>query len=592
MYFKAIEQYTEQGTGIKSTPYLLDTSYPSIFETDFQTVLFENDFKAIFPELFLVLATIFLLLYGVIYSTSKDKTNQNKKVNLNISYIASKASNKPLSQTGSRLSIENKFSTLQRNSTLYPQTSFSSYPLLLTNISWLGVLCLIFSCCLMVNNPINNSIIFYNTLILDDFTFFLKILVLMSSLFAIIIALDYVKKETFNAFEYIILIQLATCSMLFLIASADFISMYLAIELQSLCFYVLAASKRNSEFSTEAGLKYFLLGAFSSGILLFGCSLIYGFTGVTNFAELAKIFTCGAEDISSGTSALKACELGMVFILVGLLFKMTAVPFHMWAPDVYEGAPTSITAFFSITPKVSIVAVLLRVFVDSFYDFMLPWQKILIFCSIASMILGAFAAMSQNKIKRLLAFSSIGHVGYLLIGVCCGTVEGLQALFIYLVIYIVMTINIFAIVLSPVKRLGLNFVKSVQRVKYTTDFSMLAKTNPILAITLTVALFSMAGIPPLAGFYSKAFLFFAAMSSTMYLLALIGVLTSVVSCFYYIRLIKIMYFENPKNWCSFSRISKENSYILGITFFFMLFFMVYPSPLYVISHKVALALCS
>jgi proton-translocating NADH-quinone oxidoreductase chain N len=592
MYFKAMEQYTEQGTGIQSTPYLLDTSYPSIFETDFQTVLFENDFKAIFPELFLVLATIFLLLYGVIYSTSSDKTNTNKKANLNISYLTSVASNKSLSQTSSRLSIENKSSTFQRNSTLYPQTSFSTYPLLLTNISWLGVLCLVFSCCLMVNNPISHSIIFYNTLILDDFTFFLKILVLMSSLFAIIIALDYVKKETFNAFEYIILIQLATCSMLFLIASADFISMYLAIELQSLCFYVLAASKRNSEFSTEAGLKYFLLGAFSSGILLFGCSLIYGFTGVTNFAELAKIFTCGAEDISSGTSALKACELGMVFILVGLLFKMTAVPFHMWAPDVYEGAPTSITAFFSITPKVSIVAVLLRVFVDSFYDFMLPWQKILIFCSIASMILGAFAAMSQNKIKRLLAFSSIGHVGYLLIGVCCGTVEGLQALFIYLVIYIVMTINIFAIVLSPVKRLGSNFVKSVQRVKYTTDFSMLAKTNPILAITLTVALFSMAGIPPLAGFYSKAFLFFAAMSSTMYLLALIGVLTSVVSCFYYIRLIKIMYFENPKNWCSFSRISKENSYILGITFFFMLFFMVYPSPLYVISHKVALALCS
>jgi proton-translocating NADH-quinone oxidoreductase chain N len=481
-------------------------------------------FKAIFPELFLVLATIFLLLYGVIYSTSSEK----------------------------------------------------KYPLLLNNMSWLGVLCLVFTCCLLVNNPIAHSIIFYNTLILDDFTLFLKILVLVSCLFAIII----------------VLILLATCSMLFLIASADFISMYLAIELQSLCFYVLAASKRNSEFSTEAGLKYFLLGAFSSGILLFGCSLIYGFTGVTNFSELAKIFTCGAEEISAGTSALKACELGMIFILVGLLFKMTAVPFHMWAPDVYEGAPTSITAFFSITPKVSILAVLLRVFVDSFYDFMLPWQKILIFCSIASMILGAFAAMSQNKVKRLLAFSSIGHVGYLLVGVCCGTIEGLQALFIYLVIYIVMTINIFAIVLSPVKRLGLNFVQSVQRVKYTTDFALLAKTNPILAITLTVALFSIAGIPPLAGFYSKAFLFFAAMSSTMYLLALIGVLTSVVSCFYYIRLIKIMYFETPKNWCSFSRISKENSYVLGITFFFMLFFMVYPAPLYLVSHKVALALCS
>lgn len=565
MYFNLHEQYTEQ------TLFVQPSSYPFIFETDFQTVLFENDFKAIFPELFLVLATIFLLLYGVIYSTSSGKKYQNNQAYLN----------EGENQQAPLVCPTEKISFFQ-----------ASYPLLLNNISWLGVLCLVFGCCLLINNPITHSIIFYNTLILDDFTLFLKILVLASSLFAIIIALDYVKKETFNAFEYIILILLATCSMLFLIASADFISMYLAIELQSLCFYVLAASKRNSEFSTEAGLKYFLLGAFSSGILLFGCSLIYGFTGVTNFSELAKIFTCGAEDISAGTSALKACELGMIFILVGLLFKMTAVPFHMWAPDVYEGAPTSITAFFAITPKISILAVLLRVFVDSFYDFMLPWQKILIFCSIASMVLGAFAAMSQNKIKRLLAFSSIGHVGYLLIGVCCGTIEGLQALFIYLVIYIVMTINIFAIVLSPVKRLGLNFVHSVQRVKYTTDFAMLAKTNPILAITLTVALFSMAGIPPLAGFYSKAFLFFAAMSSSMYLLALIGVLTSVISCFYYIRLIKIMYFENPKTWCSFSRIGKENSYILGITFFFMLFFMAYPSPLYTISHKVALALCS
>lgn len=552
--------------------------HPFLFETNFQTFLFENDFKAIFPELFLVIITLFLLLYGVIYSTSSEK----------------------------------------------------KYPLLLGNISWLGVLGFIFTFLLLSNNPITHAVIFYNTLILDDFTLFLKFIVLIGALFSVIIALDYVKQETFNAFEYMILILLSTCSMLFLIASADFISMYLAIELQSLCFYVLAALKRNSEFSTEAGLKYFLLGAFSSGILLFGCSLIYGFTGLTNFSELAKIFNCGAEsatDILAGTYALRACELGMIFILVGFLFKMTAVPFHMWAPDVYEGAPTSVTAFFSIVPKVSILAVLIRVFIDSFYDFMLPWQKILIFCSLASMILGAFAAMSQNKIKRLLAFSSIGHVGYLLVGICCGTVEGLQALFIYLVIYIVMTINIFSIVLIPIKRhftltavsstffpkentadsmrfisdkskptKNINFLNSaqtaVQRVKYTTDFSMLSKSNPLLAFTLTVTLFSIAGIPPLAGFYSKAFLFFAAMSSTMYLLALVGVITSVISCFYYIRLIKIMYFETPANWCSFSRVSKENSLVLGITLFFILFFMLYPTPLYLISHKVALVLCS
>ena len=478
----------------------------SKYVAGFNNILFENDFKLMVPEIFLIFSTIFLLLYGVIYSTS-----------------------------------------------YYPKP----YPLLLRPISWLSVLCLIFTALLLINSPINSGVIFYNTLVADDFTLFFKFLVVVSSASAIIIALDYVDTESFKAFEYSILILLATTSMMFLIASADFISMYLAIELQSLCFYVLAAFKRNSVFSTESGLKYFVLGAFSSGILLFGISLIYGFTGITNFSEIFKLFTCGIENFNFGltsqtlatdVSALKACELGMIFILVGLLFKMTAVPFHMWAPDVYEGAPTSITAFFSISPKISILAILLRVFSETFYDFMLPWQKLLIFCSIASMLLGAFAALSQNKIKRLLAFSSIGHVGYLLIGICCGTVEGLQALFIYLFIYIIMTICLFAITLSPVKKLYLkssltHLTLSDSSVKYITDFALLGKNNPILALTLTIALFSIAGIPPLAGFYSKAFLFFAGLSSSMYLLAIVGVLTSVVSCFYYIRLIKIMYFE-------------------------------------------------
>jgi proton-translocating NADH-quinone oxidoreductase chain N len=517
-------------------------SFP-VNEFDFYTFLFENDFKAIIPELFLVCVCILLLMYGVILSTS----NVNK------------------------------------------------YPLLLNNISWLSILSLVFTFLLLKNNFITHASIFYNTLILDDFTLYLKILVIFSCFFCILISLNYIKKQSFNAFEYSILVLLSTCSMLFLIASADFLSMYLAIELQSLCFYVMAACKRNSEFSTEAGLKYFLLGAFSSGILLFGISLIYGFTGITNFSELAKVFACGITDVYNDSNAnfsLRACELGMIFILVGFLFKLTAVPFHMWAPDVYEGAPTSVTAFFSIAPKISILAIMVRVFTDSFYDFMVPWQKMIIFSSLASMILASFAAMSQNKIKRLLAFSSIGHVGYLLIGICCGTIEGLQALFIYLVVYIVMTINIFAIVLSPLKRELNALIKPISQIKYTTDLNMVSKTNPVLAITFSLTLFSIAGIPPLAGFYSKAFLFFAAMSSTMYLLAIIGVLTSVISCFYYIRLIKIMYFETGKNWLSFSQVKKENALILGSTLFFIVFFMVFPTPLYLISHKFALSLCS
>lgn len=529
--------------------------YNSIRTIDFFNFLFENDFKAILPELFLVVSSILLLMYGVVLSTS---TKNN-------------------------------------------------YPLLLNNISLLSLLSFIFTFFLFKNNFITHATIFYNTLVIDNFTYFLKILIIFSVCFCILISLNYMKKQSFNAFEYMILVLLSTISMLLLISSYDFISMYLAIELQSLCFYVMCASKRSSEFSTEAGLKYFLLGAFSSGILLFGISLIYGFTGITNFSELTKIFACGfhfqeysyADNVNS---SLRACELGMIFILVGFLFKLTAVPFHMWAPDVYEGVPTSVTAFFSITPKISILAIVIKVFTDSFYDFMFPWQKILIFSSICSMIYASFAAMSQNKIKRLLAFSSIGHVGYLLIGICCGTTEGLQALFIYLVVYIVMTINIFAIILSPLHKINAVFPVETPQVKYTTDLTMLSKTNSILALTFTVTLFSIAGIPPLAGFYSKAFLFFAAMSSTMYLLAIVGVVTSVISCFYYIRLVKIMYFEKITfsgsdkqnrsfDHLSFAQVKKENAIILALSFFFILFFMLFPTPLYLISHKFALFVC-
>ena len=528
--------------------YTFRDEFQSVFGTQFQSFLFENDFKAVIPESFLVLASLILLLYGVVYSGSKR----------------------------------------------------SGYPILMHGLGWLVQLSLLFTVLLLVNNPLNNGSLFYNTLVIDDFTLFLKSIVCIGALVSVLISLKYVQQENINHFEMLILVLLSTASMLFLVSASDFICMYLAIELQSLCFYVLAGLKRNSEFSTEAGLKYFLLGAFSSGILLFGCSLIYGFTGTTNFLELGKIFTCGSEQVLAGVSSLRACELGMIFVLVGFLFKLTAVPFHMWAPDVYEGAPTSVTAFFSIVPKVSVLAVFIRLFYEGFYDLMLPWQKLILFSSIASMILASLAALSQNKIKRLLAFSSIGHVGYLLIGFCCGTIEGIQALLLYLFVYIVMTMNVFAIILCPLRRESLSSNNStsvgraetrVERIKYTTDLAMLAKTNPILAATLTVSMFSIAGIPPLAGFYSKAFLMFAAMSSAQYLLAIVGVLTSVITCFYYIRIVKIMYFESPSKWLTFMQIPKETSLLLGSTFCFLLFFCIHPTPLFLITHKVALSLC-
>jgi proton-translocating NADH-quinone oxidoreductase chain N len=392
--------------------------------------------------------------------------------------------------------------------------------------------------------------------------------------------------------------------MLFMISAFDLIAMYLAIELQSLCFYVLAASKRNSEFSTEAGLKYFLLGAFSSGIFLFGCSLIYGFTGVTNLEELAKIFTTPL-----GTSSLTANEsnqiapygpfigpmapssgifMGILFLAVGFLFKITAVPFHMWAPDVYEGSPTIVTAFFSVAPKIAILANMLRVFMYSFYD--PSWQQLFVFCSVASMILGAFAALSQNKIKRLLAFSSIGHIGYLLIGFSCGTIEGIQSLLIGLFIYVFMTINIFTVILS-LRQNGDTGNLHFARFKYISDLAALAKTNPILAITISITMFSLAGIPPLAGFCSKFYLFFAALGCGAFFLALVGIITSVISCFYYIRLIKIMYFDTPKTWILYKPMDREKSILLGITIFFITFFFLYPSPLFLVTHKMALSLC-
>lgn len=649
-----------------------------MMESGFQVLLFENDFKSLFPELFLILSTLFLLIYGVILGASKEHpfaTSLSQEAIGEISSVRLRGNTKLNS------AISNKAKEAE-----YKKKAQLSHPLLLQNMSWLSLLCLVYALALLQNNFLSHGLVLYGSLILDDFTLFLKILVICGAFFSILISLEYFKGENINFFESIILIMISTCSMLLLICSADFISMYLAIELQSFCFYIMAASKRNSEFSTEAGLKYFLLGAFSSGILLFGCSLIYGFTGITTFSELAKLFTCGASEFLIGPSSLRGCELGMIFIIVGFLFKITAAPFHMWAPDVYEGAPTSVTAFFSIVPKISILAVFVRLFLDCFFDFMLPWQKIIIFSSLASMVVGALAALSQNRIKRFLAFSSVGHVGYLLIGFCCGTMEGLQSLLIYLIVYVIMTLTLFALILSPVERNFSNTAASgVQRVKYITDFAQLGKTNSMLAFTLTVTMFSIAGIPPLAGFYSKAALFFAAMSSGMYLLAIVGVLTSVLSCFYYIRLVKIMYFESSKEMRTiaytkfeklkkelllgafstsptqtiksseapalqayagstlgeqrveltkpskalseisksnlqqkravllrelqelktklssnrargassqiFSRISKENSITLGLTLLFIMFFLIYPSPLYLATHKVALSLC-
>lgn len=567
MLIGLLESKVKQQVKFMNSFALFGSEHPSLLsvgQLDFTSVLFENDFKAALPELFLVVSCLFLLLYGVIWSTSRERR----------------------------------------------------YPLILRNVNWLALLALGLTLLIAANGPISHGVFFYHTFLIDDVTTFFKAVVLLGALSSLLISVDHLERESVNGFEFPLLLLLSTCSMLFLISAADFVSMYLAIELQSLCFYVLAAFKRDSEFSTEAGLKYFILGVFSSGLLLFGCSLVYGFTGTVEFSELSKIFASLAAPMGASldvvqastdfsvveatetltvtsTSSWRGCELGMIFLIIGFLFKLTAAPFHMWAPDVYEGAPTAVTAFFSIVPKPALMVVFLRLLYQSFYDFLPEWQSFLIFCSVASMVVGSFAGLAQQRIKRLLAFSSIGHVGYMLIPFCCGTWEGLQGLVMYLLIYIVVTVNVFGVIMSPLRRATQPSQphQGVDRVKYTTDLAQLGKTNPVLAATLTVSMFSLAGIPPLAGFYGKAFLFWAALSSSQYLLALVGIIASAISCFYYIRIVKIMYFEAPQNWLTFSRISKESSIILAITLLFIVGLMGYPFPLYVASQKVALALC-
>jgi len=339
-------------------------------------------------------------------------------------------------------------------------------------------------------------------------------------------------------------------------------AMYLGIELQSLALYVIAAIKRDSLQSSESGIKYFVLGALSSGILLYGCSLIYGFTASTNF-----------DDIFLTISSLDKLNLGiifgLVFILIGLAFKVSAVPFHMWTPDVYEGAPTSVTAFFAIVPKVSAVALIYRFCLEPFGDFYKEWSQIIIFLSIASMFLGAIAAIRQTNIKRLLAYSSIGHVGYVLIGLASSNAAGIKGAVIYMLIYVFMNIAIFTVLLS------LKFEdKYIEKI---SDLSGLSKTKPVFSICIAIIMLSLAGIPPFAGFFGKFYIFISAIEAKLIYLAVLGVLSSVISAFYYFRIIKVMYFDDLKILNHQSNITTKSSLILFLSMMVITLFIIYPS---------------
>ncbi len=399
----------------------------------------------------------------------------------------------------------------------------------------------------------------------SSFIKFFKILVLLGSIASILISKEYFLSIKLKNFEIPILLLFSTLGMMLMIASNNLMSMYLAIELQSLSLYVAASLKRDSLSSAESGVKYFILGALSSGILLYGFSLIYGFAGSMNFNEINNV-------ISNYKNLNLGLIFGLVFVMVGLAFKVSAVPFHMWTPDVYEGAPNSITAFFAIVPKIAAVALIYRFCLEPFASFYLEWSQIIIFLSIASMFLGGIAAIAQSNIKRLLAYSSIGHVGYILISLVAANDDGIKAASIYMFSYMIMNIAIFAIILS-IK------VKNEYLIKIN-DLKGLSKSNPIVSLSIAVIMLSMAGIPPFIGFFGKFYVFISAIEQELYVLSILGVIASVISAFYYLRIIKIIYFDdNTEEQNLVFKISFQSKLILSMCLSIIVCFIFYPSLL-------------
>ncbi len=467
--------------------------------------------ELVFPEIFLALSIMFLLILGVF------KKNSSKLV-INISLIF----------------------------------------LLITTI--------------LTFNEISNlkkTTLFNGSIIIDYFSLLMKIVTLLASFFVLVISSSYLKTFKISKIEYPILILSSVLGMMIMISSNDLIVFYMGLELQSLALYVLATFNRDQLKSSEAGLKYFVLSALSSGLLLYGCSLIYGFTGTTNFNLIANQLDTSQYGLT----------FGIVFILVGLAFKISAVPFHMWAPDVYEGSPTSVTLFFTMVPKVAALTVFIRFLYVPFLNLIDQWQMILIFLSIASMLFGAIAAIGQTNLKRLIAYSSIGHVGYALAGVATGSNDGIQSSIIYIIIYILMNLGLFSCLLM--------MKRNNEYYEDIIDLSGISKNHPLMSLSLLVILFSLAGIPPLAGFFAKFYIFKSVLEQSMYFLAIVGLLSTVIAAFYYLRLIKIIYFDKEKEkfdtdhslWLKFS---------LTTSTLLILIYFIFPSQLIEIISKITI----
>jgi len=407
---------------------------------------------------------------------------------------------------------------------------------------------------------INRVTLFNNSVVIDHMSSLMKIITLIGAFLVLVISSAYLKSFKIFKIEYPILILSSVLGMMVMISSNDLMVFYMGLELQSLALYVLATFNRDQLKSSEAGLKYFVLSALSSGLLLYGCSLIYGFSGSTNFNVISS-------QLNSNEYVL---TFGIVFILVGLAFKISAVPFHMWAPDVYEGSPTSVTLFFTMVPKIAALTVFIRFLYVPFLNLIDQWQMIIVFLSIASMLFGAIAAIGQTNIKRLVAYSSIGHIGYTLAGLATGSNEGIQSSIIYISIYVIMNLALFSCLLM--------LKRNDQYYEDIDDLSGLSKNHPILSLSLLVILFSLAGIPPLAGFFAKFYIFKAVIEQSMYFLAIVGLLSTVIAAFYYLRIIKIIYFDKEKEkydedhslWLKFS---------LTFSTILILLYFIFPSQL-------------
>ena len=408
--------------------------------------------------------------------------------------------------------------------------------------------------------PLDGKALIWDGAFIDDaFSRFMKGLALIGALGSLLLSREYMAREKIDQFEFPVLILLATVGMMMLISAQNLIGLYLGLELMSLALYVVAAFHRDNVRASEAGLKYFVLGALSSGMLLYGSSLLYGFAGTMSFTGIAEAIR---GDVSIGV------VFGLVFLLSGLAFKMSMVPFHMWTPDVYEGAPTPVTAFFASAPKMAAVAITLRIIITAFPGVTTQWQQIIVFISILSMALGSFAAIGQTNLKRLMAYSSIGHMGFAMVGLVSGTEQGVYGVLIYMAIYLAMTLGTFAALLSM--RIGDRYVETI------SDLAGLSRNRGGMAFLLAMLMLSLAGIPPLAGFFAKLYVFQPAIQAGFYWLAVIGVLLSVVSTFYYLRIVKVIYFDQPA--AAFDPVQREVTGVLWVASFVVLMFWLYPAP--------------